>query len=83
MLLNVWFPAAGVLTLLGGFLYGPVLGTIFVESAAVLGAVFTFEVSRYAASGWIQNNGVGILMDLTGKFPDADTYICFSSGCFR
>lgn len=61
MLLNVWFPAAGVLTLLGGFLYGPVLGTIFVESAAVLGAVFTFEVSRYAASGWIQNKWSGHL----------------------
>ena len=54
MLLNVWFPAAGVLTLLGGFLYGPFLGTLFVESAAVLGAMLTFEISRYIARGWIQ-----------------------------
>ena len=54
MLLNVWFPAAGILTLLGSFLYEPVLATIFVELAAVLGAVFSFEISRYIARGWVQ-----------------------------
>jgi uncharacterized membrane protein YdjX (TVP38/TMEM64 family) len=54
MVLNVWFPAAGVLTLLGGFLYGPVMGTIFVELAAVLGALLTFEVGRYIVRGWVQ-----------------------------
>ena len=54
MVLNVWFPAAGVLTLLGGFLYGPVFGTIFVELAAVLGALFAFEAGRYIARGWVQ-----------------------------
>jgi uncharacterized membrane protein YdjX (TVP38/TMEM64 family) len=58
MILNVWFPAAGVLTLLGGFLYGPVLGALFVESAAVLGAVFTFEISRYIARGWIEKKWI-------------------------
>ena len=54
MILNVWFPAAGVLTLLGGFLYGPVMGTIFVEFSAVFGAVLTFELSRYLARSWVQ-----------------------------
>jgi uncharacterized membrane protein YdjX (TVP38/TMEM64 family) len=58
MVLNVWFPAAGVLTLLGGFLYGPALGTFFVESAAVLGAALTFEISRYIARGWIQKKWI-------------------------
>jgi uncharacterized membrane protein YdjX (TVP38/TMEM64 family) len=52
---NLWFPAAAVLTLLAGFLYGTILGTIYVDAATTLGAVIAFGVSRNVAGKWIQH----------------------------
>jgi len=52
---NLWFPAAAVLTLLAGFLFGTILGAIYVDTAATLGAVVAFAVSRNFAGKWIQH----------------------------
>ena len=40
-------PGATVLTLLGGFLFGPWIGTILVNVGATTGAVLIFLVARY------------------------------------
>lgn len=53
--MNLWFPAAAVLTLLGGFLFGTVPGAIYVDSAATLGALLAFGISRNYAGNWIQH----------------------------
>jgi uncharacterized membrane protein YdjX (TVP38/TMEM64 family) len=52
---NLWFPAAAVLTLLAGFLYGTVLGALYVDGAATVGAVVAFVMSREVAGTWIQH----------------------------
>jgi uncharacterized membrane protein YdjX (TVP38/TMEM64 family) len=54
VVVNLWFPAAAVITLLGGFLFGTILGTIYVDIAAVLGSVLPFWISRSFAGDWIQ-----------------------------
>jgi uncharacterized membrane protein YdjX (TVP38/TMEM64 family) len=53
--MNLWFPAAAVLTLLAGFLYGTVWGAIYVDIAATLGATLAFEISRNFVGNWIQH----------------------------
>lgn len=45
---------AGVMTLLGGFLFGPALGFLYVWVAALLGASAAFGVSRHLARAWVQ-----------------------------
>lgn len=52
---NIWFPAAAILTLLSGFLYGTVLSVIYVDTATTLGALFAFWISRSFAGNWIQH----------------------------
>ena len=54
------FPGATLLTLAGGFLFGIILGTLYVVISATLGACIIFLAARYAfgdvlaskASGW-------------------------------
>ncbi len=41
-----------VLTLAGGALFGPVLGTFYNLTGATLGATLAFLVARYLASDW-------------------------------
>jgi uncharacterized membrane protein YdjX (TVP38/TMEM64 family) len=55
IVVNLWFPAAAVLTLLAGFLYGTVLGTVYVDAIATLGAVIAFVASRELAGAWVQD----------------------------
>jgi uncharacterized membrane protein YdjX (TVP38/TMEM64 family) len=55
VLLTLWFPAAAVLTLLGGYLFGTVQAVLFVASASLAAALITFWFSRYAAGDWIQH----------------------------
>ena len=51
---NLWFPAAAVLTLLGGYLYGTAQATLYVATAAAIGAMLSFWVSRDFAGNWVQ-----------------------------
>jgi len=55
IVVNLWFPAAAALTLLAGFLFGTVLGAIYVDTAATVGALAAFAISRNMAGQWIQN----------------------------
>ncbi|MEO5656030.1 MAG: VTT domain-containing protein, partial [Nitrospiria bacterium] len=41
------FPGATLLTLLGGFLFGPVLGALYVNVGATTGATLAFLSARY------------------------------------
>lgn len=51
---NLWLPAAAVLTLLAGFLFGTVAGAVYVTAAATLGAVCGMWVSRHLLGHWVQ-----------------------------
>lgn len=48
-------PGASVLTILGGFFFGPVLGTVFVNVGATLGAMAIFLISRYFLGDSLQS----------------------------
>ncbi len=47
-------PGATVLTLSGGFLFGALLGTLYVNAGATAGATLAFLFYRYAAGEWFQ-----------------------------
>jgi uncharacterized membrane protein YdjX (TVP38/TMEM64 family) len=47
-------PGATILTLAGGFLFGAILGTLFVNLGATTGATLAFLVSRYLLRDWVE-----------------------------
>ena len=49
----VLFLPGSVVTLAGGALFGPVLGTFYNLTGATIGATLAFLVSRYLASNWV------------------------------
>ncbi|PCJ85441.1 MAG: sulfurtransferase [Thiotrichaceae bacterium] len=59
----LFFPGA-FLTLLGGALFGPVLGTLYNLTAATIGAMLSFLVARYLASSWVEKKTGGRLKQL-------------------
>lgn len=60
----VLFLPGSVLTLAGGALFGPVLGTLYNLTGATLGATLAFLVARYLASGWVAEKTGGRLRQL-------------------
>ena len=61
---TILFLPGSVLTLAGGALFGPVLGTILNLTGATLGAALAFLVSRHLASGWVARKTGGRLKQL-------------------
>ena len=61
---TVLFLPGSVLTLAGGALFGPVLGTFLNLTGATLGAALAFLVSRYLASDWVARKTGGRLKQL-------------------
>ena len=61
---TVLFLPGSVLTLAGGSLFGPVLGTFVNLTGATLGAVLSFLLSRYLASDWVEQKTDGRLKQL-------------------
>jgi len=53
-----------MLTLAGGSLFGPVLGTFVNLTGATLGATIAFLISRYLASDWVEEKSGGRLKRL-------------------
>ena len=47
-------PGAAILTLAGGFLFGSLLGTLFVNLGATTGAAFAFLAARYLLRDWVE-----------------------------
>jgi uncharacterized membrane protein YdjX (TVP38/TMEM64 family) len=63
-LATVLFLPGSVITLAGGALFGPVLGTLYNLTGATLGALLAFLISRYLASDWIAEKAGGRLKQL-------------------
>src|SRR5438093_3573799 len=52
----VSLPGAAILTLAGGFLFGSVLGTVFVNLGATTGATLAFLAARYLLRDRVESN---------------------------
>ncbi|WP_457670610.1 VTT domain-containing protein [Thiolapillus sp.] len=61
---TVLFLPGAVLTLAGGALFGPVLGTFYNLAGATLGAGMAFLIARYLASGWVEKKAAGRVQQL-------------------
>ena len=61
---TVFFLPGSVLTLAGGALFGPVLGTFYNLTGATSGAILAFLVARYLASDWVEQKTAGRLKQL-------------------
>ncbi len=61
---TVFFFPGSVLTLAGGAIFGPVLGTFLNLTSATIGAALAFMVARYLASEWVENKTGGRLKQL-------------------
>ncbi len=61
---TVLFLPGSLLTLLGGALFGPVLGTFYSLTAATLGAMISFLIARYLASDWVEKKSAGRIQQL-------------------
>jgi uncharacterized membrane protein YdjX (TVP38/TMEM64 family)/rhodanese-related sulfurtransferase len=60
----VLFLPGSVLTLAGGALFGPVLGTFYNLTGATLGATLAFLIARYLASDWVAGKAGGRVKQL-------------------
>jgi uncharacterized membrane protein YdjX (TVP38/TMEM64 family) len=60
----VLFLPGAVLTLAGGALFGPVLGTFYNLTGATLGATLAFLIARYLASDWVARTAGGRVKQL-------------------
>jgi uncharacterized membrane protein YdjX (TVP38/TMEM64 family) len=54
LLVAVSLPGAVILTLAGGFLFGPVLATLYVNVGATTGSTLAFLSSRYLFRDWVE-----------------------------
>lgn len=61
---TVFFLPGSVLTLLGGALFGPVMGTLYNLTAATIGAMLSFIIARYIASDWVTRKTGGRMKQL-------------------
>lgn len=61
---TIIFLPGSVLTLAGGALFGPVLGTFYNLTAATIGAMISFLAARYLAHDWVEAKTGGRLKQL-------------------
>ncbi|MFO8024503.1 VTT domain-containing protein [Thiohalophilus sp.] len=74
----VLFLPGSVLTLAGGALFGPVLGTLFNLIGATLGATLAFLIARYLASDWVERKTGGRMAQLkTGVEKEGWRFVAF------
>ncbi len=59
----LFFPGS-LLTLAGGAMFGPVMGTFYNLTAATIGASLAFLIARYLASDWVEAKTGGRLKQL-------------------
>ena len=61
---TVFFLPGSVLTLAGGALFGPVMGTFYNLTGATLGATLSFLIARYLVSDWVERKTGGRIRQL-------------------
>jgi len=61
---TVLFLPGSLLTLAGGALFGPLLGTFYNLTGATLGAALAFLIARYLASDWVAGKAGGRVRQL-------------------
>ncbi len=61
---TVFFMPGSMLTLAGGALFGPLLGTFYNLTAATIGAIISFLAARYLASDWVEKKTGGWMKQL-------------------
>ncbi len=61
---TILFLPGSAMTLAGGALFGPVLGTFYNLTGATLGAMLAFVIARYLASDWVEKKTGGSLKRL-------------------
>lgn len=61
---TVFFLPGSVLTLAGGAIFGPLLGTFYNLTGATLGATIAFIIARYLTSDWVERKTGGRLKQL-------------------
>jgi len=75
---TVFFFPGSIITLLGGALFGPVLGTVYVLSGATIGSMLAFLIARYLAFDWVANKTGGKLKQLmTGIDNEGWRFVAF------
>ena len=75
---TVLFLPGSVITLAGGVLFGPVLGTLYNLTGATLGATLAFLLSRYLAADWVRKKAHGKIDQLvTGVEEEGWKFIAF------
>lgn len=76
---TVFFLPGSLLTLLGGALFGPWLGSFYSLTAATAGAMLSFLVARYLASGWVAEKAGGRLKQIvTGVENEGWRFVAFT-----
>jgi uncharacterized membrane protein YdjX (TVP38/TMEM64 family) len=63
-------PGAAIMTLAGGFLFGGVLGTLYVNLGATTGATLAFLASRYLLRDWVERQFSQQLDTFQGGFAE-------------
>lgn len=69
-------PGGAVLTLTGGFLFGSLVGTLYVNVGATVGATLAFLAARYLLHDWVEKKfGDRLQAIQTGFAKDAFSYL--------
>src|SRR3990170_3748108 len=62
---------ASIITVAGGAIFGPLLGTIYSLAGGLAGASIAFLISRYIASGWVRRR-LGARLNLVLESAEAE-----------
>jgi len=76
---SIFFLPGSVLTLLGGALFGPVMGTFINLTAATIGAMISFLISRFLAADWVtQKTGGKLKQIINGVENEGWRFVAFT-----
>lgn len=78
MVVSTSVPGATILTLVGGFLFGPVVGSVMVVGGATLGAMLINLAVEFALRDWVKQRAFqGVKKMEAGLKEDAFSYLLF------